>query len=109
LPPHGRGFISHRLAALAPEHIAAEPHQLPLIQGFEKTLLHSRGDAPPLFTSHTYKPEEPVALLFSPLADPPHVPLPLSAAHAWQGALRDGLLLWGLAPEEQLAAPGMSP
>ena len=109
LPPHGTAFISRRLAALAPKHIAAESHQLPLIQGFEKLLLHSRGDAPPLFTSHTYRPDEPVALLFSPLADPPHVPLPLSAANAWQGALRDGLLIWGLAPEEHMAAPGMSP
>lgn len=109
LPPHGNALISRRLTALAPNHIAAEPHQLPLIQGFEKILLHSRGDADPVFTSHTYRPDEPVALLFSPLADPPHVPLPLSAAHAWQGALRDGLLIWGLAPEGHLAAPGMSP
>lgn len=109
LPPQGKAFIARRLAALKPHHLAAEPHQLPLLEGFEKALLRSRGDAPPLFTSHTYKPDEPVALLFSPLADPPHVPLPLSAAQAWQGALRDGLLLWGLAPEGHLAAPGMSP
>jgi hypothetical protein len=109
LPPQGKAFISLRLAALKPQHIAAEPHQIPLLRGFEKSLLHSRDEAPALFTSHTYRPDEPVALLFSPLADPPHVPLPLSAAHAWQGALRDGLLIWGLAPEEHLAAPGMPP
>lgn len=109
LPPQGKAFLSHRLAALKPQHIAAEPHQLPLLQGFEKALLHSRDEAPPLFTSHTYKPGEPVARLFSPLADPPHVPLPLTAAHAWQGALRDGLLIWGLAPESNLAAPGVPP
>jgi hypothetical protein len=106
LPPQGTVLVSRRLAALQPEHISAEPHQLPLLQGFEQLLLQSRGGAPPAFTSHSYRPEEPVGLLFSPLADPPHVPLPLSAAEAWQGALRDGLLTFGLAPGEHLAAPG---
>jgi hypothetical protein len=109
LPPVGTGFVSRRLAALAPAHIAAEPHQVPLLQGFEKRLLRSLGEAPPAFTSHNYQPDEPVGLLFSPLADPPHLPVPLTAADAWLGALRDGLLAWGLAPGEHLAAPGLPP
>ncbi len=106
LPPQGTAFVASRLAALKPQHISAEPHQVPLLQGFEKCLLRSRGDAPAAFTSYTYKPEEPVGLLFSPLVDPPHVPLPLTAADAWRSALCDGMLTWGLAAGDHLAAPG---
>ncbi|QRK06968.1 AMP-binding protein [Archangium violaceum] len=109
LPPQGRGFLTRRLTALAPEHIAAEPHQALLLGDFEKLLLHGRGNASPAFTSHTYKPAEPVGLLFSPLAEPPDVPVPLTADDAWHGALVDGLLTFGLGPGEHLAAPGFHP
>ena len=71
LPPQGRRFIARRLAALAPDHVAAEPHQVLLLEGFEKKLLKNQGQASPAFTSHTYKPAEPVGLLFSPLVEPP--------------------------------------
>ncbi len=109
LPPQGKRFIARRLAALAPDHIAAEPHQVLLLEGFEKQLLHSQGQASPAFTSHTYKPDEPVGLLFSPLVEPPGTPAPLLAEDAWRGALVDGLLTFGLGPGEHLAAPGYHP
>jgi hypothetical protein len=109
LPPQGKRFIAHRLAALAPDHIAAEPHQVLLLEGFEKQLLQSKGQAAPAFTSHTYKPEEPVGLLFSPLVEPPGTPAPLTAEDAWRGALVDGLLTFGVGPGEHLAAPGYHP
>jgi hypothetical protein len=106
LPPTGTHFISRRLARLEPAHIAAEPHQVPLLKGFEPLLLRSRGDAAPGFTSHTYRPGDAVALLFSPLVDPPDTPVPLTADDAWRGALCDGLLTFGLGPGDHLAAPG---
>jgi hypothetical protein len=109
LPPQGRRFIKRRLTLLAPDHIAAEPHQALLLEGFEKQLLQSRGQASPAFTSHTYKPEEPVGLLFSPLVEPAGTPALLTAEDAWRGALVDGLLTFGLGPGEHLAAPGYHP
>ncbi|HEX8705963.1 MAG TPA: AMP-binding protein, partial [Myxococcaceae bacterium] len=108
LPPQGQAFVSRRLAALAPQYIAAEPHHAPLVQGFEKGLLRNQGEVAPLFTSHTYVPKEPLGRFFSPLAEPSHIPLPLAAADAWACALRDGLLTWGLSPGDHLAVPGMS-
>ncbi|KFA87782.1 AMP-binding protein [Archangium violaceum] len=109
LPPQGRRFISRRLATLAPDHVATEPHQVLLLEGFEKKLLNNQGQAAPAFTSHTYKPAEPVGLLFSPLVEPPGTPAPLLAEDAWRGALVDGLLTFGVGPEEHLAAPGYHP
>ncbi|WP_225411738.1 class I adenylate-forming enzyme family protein [Stigmatella hybrida] len=106
LPAHGKRFLSRRLAALGPDHLAAEPHQAALLEGFEKKLLQSRGQDAPAFTSHTYKPAEPVGLLFSPLVEPPDTPALLLAADAWGGALVDGLLTLGLGAGEHLAAPG---
>lgn len=106
LPPVGRRFIARRLAALKPENIAAEPHQVLLLQGHEKKLLNSQGQASPAFTSHTYKPNEPLGLLFSPLVEPAGMPAPLLAEDAWRGALVDGMLTFGLGAGEHLAAPG---
>jgi hypothetical protein len=109
LPPQGRRFIKNRLALLGPDHIATEPHQVLLLQDFEKQLLQSKGQSSPAFTSHTYKPEEPVGLLFSPLVEPAGTPALLTAEDAWRGALVDGLLTFGLAAGEHLAAPGYHP
>lgn len=109
LPPVGRRFVARRLAALNPAHVMAEPHQTPLLGAFAKCLLPSQGPGTPAFTSYTYKPGEAVGLLFSPLSDPPSVPVPLLAEDAWLGALVDGLLTFGLAPGEHLAAPGFHP
>ncbi|CAM3112328.1 long-chain fatty acid--CoA ligase [Corallococcus sp. ZKHCc1 1396] len=105
LPPLGPRAMAARLEALAPDFIAAEPHQLPILRGHEKLLLQSRGGGSPGFSSHTYKPGDVVGLIFSPLVDPPHTPVPLTAGDAWKGALGDGLLTFGLAPGEVLAAP----
>lgn len=107
LPPTGPLFLSRRLSKLEPQHISAEAHQSPLIKGFEPLLLRSRGDAAPSFASHTYRPADTVALLFSPRVDPPDSPVPLSAERAWTGALCDGLLAYGLASGDVLAAPGL--
>ncbi|HEY8212242.1 MAG TPA: long-chain fatty acid--CoA ligase [Myxococcaceae bacterium] len=109
LPPLGRRFIARRLAALGPEHVAAEPHQVMLLQGLEKLLLQSAGKGGPAFTSHTYKPAEPLGLLFSPLVEPPGTPAVLTAEDAWRGALVDGMLTFGLGPGDHLAAPGYHP
>lgn len=109
LPPQGKRFVTRRLAALKPDHIAAEPHQVLLLEGFEKQLLQSRGQASAAFTSHTYKPAEPVGLLFSPLVEPSDTPAPLLAEDAWRGALVDGMLTFGLGAGEHLAAPGHHP
>ncbi|MBN1209774.1 MAG: long-chain fatty acid--CoA ligase [Myxococcaceae bacterium] len=109
LPPQGRRFIKHRLAALGPDHLAAEPHQVMLLEGFEKQLLSSRGQASPAFTSHTYKPAEPLGMLFSPLVEPPGTLVSLTAEDAWRGAMVDGLLTFGLGPGDHLAAPGCHP
>jgi len=108
LPPTGRRFLARRLALLKPDFIAAEPHQVLLLKGFEKKLLTSQGRAAPAFTSHTYKPTEPLGLLFSPLAEPSGTSAALLSEDAWRGALVDGLLTFGLGPGEHLAAPGYS-
>ena len=110
LPPVGRSFVSRRLAALAPEYVAAEPHQAPFLGAFAKRLLPAAGSATAsTLSSHSYKPDERVGLLFSPLADPPSTPVPLKAGEAWLGALVDGALTFGLAPGDHLAAPGFHP
>ncbi|WP_342381189.1 AMP-binding protein [Myxococcus stipitatus] len=107
LPPTGTLFLSRRLTLLEPQHLSTEPHQVPLLKGFEPLLLRSRGDAAPSFTSHTYRPNDTVALLFSPLVSPPETPVPLSAERAWTSALRDGLLTYGLGTGDLFAAPGL--
>lgn len=105
LPPTGPRAMATRLEALEPDFIAAEPHQLPILKGHEKRLLKSRGGGAPGFMSHTYKPTDAVGLIFSPLVDPPHAPVPLTAESAWKGALGDGMLTFGLGPGDILAAP----
>jgi AMP-binding enzyme len=109
LPPVGRSFVSRRLAALAPQHVAAEPHQAPFLGPYAKCLLPTTGPTTPALASHSYKPDEPVGLLFSPLVDPPSTPVPLKAGEAWLGALVDGPLTFALAPGDHLAAPGFHP
>ncbi|RKH10771.1 long-chain fatty acid--CoA ligase [Corallococcus sp. CA053C] len=106
LPPGARAFVARRLTALDPQHVAAEPHQAPLLGKYAGVLLPLQTQVPPALASHVYKPDEPVGLLFSPLAEPSDVPVPLTAGDAWRGALVDGLLTFGLAPGEHLAAPG---
>ncbi|QRO01031.1 AMP-binding protein [Archangium violaceum] len=106
LPPVGRSFVSRRLAALAPQHVAAEPHQAPFLGPYAKCLLPTTGPATPALASYSYKPDEPVGLLFSPLVDSPSTPVPLKAGDAWLGALVDGALTFALAPGDHLAAPG---
>ncbi|RKH22706.1 long-chain fatty acid--CoA ligase [Corallococcus sp. AB030] len=105
LPPMGPRAMATRLESLTPDFIAAEPHQLPLLKGHEQLLLKSQGRGAPGFTSHTYKPSDVVGLLFSPLVDPPHTPVPLTAENAWKGAIGDGMLTFGLSPGDLLAAP----
>lgn len=106
LPPEGREFVRRRIAAFAPDHLAAEPRQAPLFKGFEKLLLKSKGGGAAGFASHTYQPQDPVALVFSPLVDPCDRGVLLNADEAFRGALRDGLSTFGLDPGDVLAAAG---
>lgn len=108
LPPEGRAFVRRRLAAFSPDHLAAEPRQAPLFEGFEKLLLKDAGGGPPGFASHTYQPQDPVALVFSPLVDPCDRGVLLNADEAFRGALRDGLWTFALDPGDILAAPGFA-
>ncbi|KFE63031.1 AMP-binding protein [Hyalangium minutum] len=109
LPPVGQRFVARRLAALAPGHVAAEPHQAPLLGAYAKCLLPTTGPSAPALASYSYKPDEPVGLFFSPLAALPSTPVPLKAGEAWLGALVDGLLTFALAPGDHLTAPGFHP
>ncbi len=101
-------YVSRRLEALAPQHIASEPFYLPWLGAQAELLLDPDGIEPrPSAASHTYAPTEPCALSFSPLRRPPEVPVPLAASLAYLGALRDGTLTLALRAGDSLAAPGL--
>lgn len=109
IEPRGPVHLTRRLAALAPARIATDPlhGSLPaqagdLILAPESALSQS----PAHVASHSYAPGEPCALLFSPLRNPPDVPVPLAASDAFLGALGDGLVTFALRPGDHLAAPG---
>lgn len=107
LEPWGPEYITHRLLALAPQHIATEPFYVPLLADQAALALPSDG----LGTrsggySHTYAPGELCALLLSPLRRPRPGAVPLSGDDALLGALRDGALTFALRPGDALAAPG---
>lgn len=113
LPPAGPDFLTRRLRTLAPQRVAMAARYLPLL-----------GDAvsdgrvlPPLpsprslgaasdATSHTYAHDAVALRLFSPAQDPPDQPVEVTAAAAFQGALRDGLLLLALVPGQVVATAG---
>lgn len=123
LPPRGPDFLRRRIDALAPDHLAAPHRYLPLVrradaadQGATPDVASRALPEPTIFpagaisesedaASHTYEPEAPALRLFSPLHEPLDVPVTVSAETAYQGALRDGLLLLSLRAGTVLAAP----
>jgi hypothetical protein len=111
LPPLGPAFLARRLRALPRLHIATpfryrqllrERHLIERIL-IEDAAIESRHLEE--VRSHTYAPDEHALALFSPLSEPQEEPILVSAATAYLGALRDGLLLLGLRPGIVLAAP----
>lgn len=107
LEPGGPQYLAPRLGALAPDFVASESFHGPALGTFADLLLSDEPvAAQPMQGSHSYRPGEPCAWLFSPLRRPPHVPVPLTCDDAFHGALRDGLLTFALRPGDRLAAPG---
>jgi hypothetical protein len=108
LEPQGPAYVSRRLEALAPQHVASEPFYEPWL-GAQAGLLLGPDGLPGVegASSHTYAATDPCALLFSPLRRPPELPVPLAASQAHLGALRDGTLTLALRAGDSLAAPGL--
>jgi len=115
LEPEGPDFMALRLATLAPQYIASEAFyrdRLGDLDALGAVWLGEATTSPPNIVgsigSHCYLPGEACALLFSPLREPPHVPVPLLAEAALFGALRDGAITLALRPGDTIAAPGFS-
>lgn len=116
LPPYGSRYLARRLAEVAPVHIASARRYAPLLGGFAEAALpvlpedlrtwRSGSDS---FESHTYRPGETALLLCSPLSERPWVPCPVPSEVAFLGALRDGMLIHGLARGRSLCAPEAHP
>lgn len=117
LDPRGPDFLALRLENLGAAFIATDAYYLswfedPSALGAELLRVDAEparagpGRAP---SSHTYAPDEPCALLFSPLRRPLELPVPLTAEQAYRGALRDGAVCLALRPGTKLAAPGFDP
>lgn len=106
--PMGSTYVQTLLAASKPKWvISCSPyHALRGLMAFKPLLLSaallaSAGEPPP---SATYAPEAPLLLVASPLRADGTLTT-VSAADAYGGALRDGLLILGLRPGETLLAP----
>ena len=109
LPVWGLTYLRDRLAALAAEFVAtSRPLALWLDVPAElriatvATLDASAGPG----LAYPYAPGDPALRVFSPLGDAPLAPQDVSAERLYLGALRDGVVFFGLAPELGLAAPG---
>lgn len=108
LEPLGPAYVSRRLVALAPQHVASEPFYEPWLGALAGVLLASDGLEPTAgAVSHTYGPADPCALPFSPLRRPPELPVALPASLAYLGALRDGVITLALRAGDCIAAPGL--
>lgn len=111
LPPQGPDFLARRLKALPDARIVAHKSYLPLLGAHRQPARLLSDESPrPLSstaeaTSHTYEPDAPLLTLFSPLHEPSHEPVELSAEDAYHSALRDGLLIFQLQPGMGIAAP----
>ncbi|NVB39230.1 long-chain fatty acid--CoA ligase [Pseudenhygromyxa sp. WMMC2535] len=116
LEPDGPDYLARRLALLAPAYVACDPFHAGWLgedpDALDFSLLRPELDAsalppsPSVAGSHCYDPEAACALLFSPLRPEAEQPVPLTAANAFSGALRDGALCLALRPGDALAAPG---
>lgn len=116
LPPAGPDFLRRRIGNLAPQRVATAQRYLPLLGDAvpEGRVLpplpspRSLGAAPDS-TSHTYARDAVALRLFSPALDPPDQPVEVTAAAAFQGALRDGFLLLALLPGQVVATAVQDP
>jgi hypothetical protein len=108
LEPLGPAYVSRRLLALAPQHVASDPFYQPWLGALAGLLLEPDGLEPSASAmSHTYAAADPCALPFSPLRRPPELPVPLPASLAYLGALRDGVITLALRAGDCIAAPGL--
>src|SRR5690606_29511646 len=108
LEPLGPFYVARRLEALAPAHVCCDAFHVPWLGEAAALRLGPEGvEAPIGAMSHTYGPDEPCALLFSPLRRPRELPIALTAAQAHLGALRDGAITLALRPGDAFAAPGL--
>lgn len=110
LPPAGPLFLDRRLQALNADWVATAERYVPLLRrttAEHKILLGEESPLLPLTVadaaSHTYEDGSTALQLFSPAHQPPAQPVAVTAAAAYHGALRDGLLLLGLAPGQVVA------
>ncbi|WP_428261489.1 AMP-binding protein [Haliangium sp.] len=115
LPPDGEDYISSRLAALGPTHVVSERSYVSWLGEHADLLLDGARElgaapAPPASAagrgSHTYRADEPCALVFSPLRRPLDAAMPVLAEALYTSALRDGLVTFALRRGDRLAAPG---
>ncbi|MHC4391764.1 MAG: hypothetical protein ACYS22_10695 [Planctomycetota bacterium] len=111
LPVRGKAFLARRLDELSPDHIACDPLIGRVYQELGPLILPRMpgSAAADSAMSATYDSGAVFARLFSPLADPCHVPIELTVDQAYCHALRDGLLTFGLTPGAALAYPGADP
>ena len=107
LEPLGPAYVAPRLEALGAQHICSAAFHDPWLGESAELRLEPEGIETPMASSHTYAADEPCALLFSPLRRPPALPVPLPAAQAHLGALRDGTVTLALRPGDAVAAPGL--
>jgi hypothetical protein len=108
VPVWGRRYIADRLAALGPDFVAASrPRALWLDVPAETRLatLATGADGGPGL-AHLYAPDEPALRVFSPLGDAPLAPFDVPAEQLYLGALRDGVVFFGLGAGLGVAAPG---
>jgi len=109
LPVWGLTYLHHRLAALEADFVAtSRPRALWLGVASDVWLATAPavGDGAPPGLAHAYAPDDAVLRVFSPLGDTPLAALDVSAERLYLGALRDGVVFFGLAAELGLAAPG---
>jgi len=106
--PLGSAYVSTLLAASKPQWVISSAPYTALrgLMAYKPLLLHPNvlagaAEPPP---SATYAPADHLLLVPSPLR-PEGELTPVSAADAYAGALRDGLLILGLRPGESLLAP----
>jgi hypothetical protein len=112
LPPGGDRFVARRLAALKPDHIAADPAYRLDLGDFAAKLLPDEPAAPrgePHRTSASYLTGTPVGRFFSPFSKTPHLPQALAVDDLYLRALRDGIVALGLRRGDAVAAPDLDP
>ena len=109
IEPLGPAHVEQRLRALAPLHVASEPFYAPWLGALAGLMLAPDGLTATTIpaASHTYAAADPCAQLFSPLRPPAAQPVPVTAAQAYLGALRDGAITLALRAGDAMAAPGL--